>query len=66
MTAIMGRISAYTGTIVRWSDLNDEDGQWYDLTVKPAAIDFERGNVEAPHDDVIPVPGRADKRFLDL
>lgn len=66
MTAIMGRISAYTGSIVRWSDLNDEGGQWYDLTVKPAAIDFEKGNVEAPPDDVIPVPGKPDERFMDL
>jgi len=66
LTAIMGRISAYTGNVVRWSDLNDEDGQWYNLTVKPAAGDFEKGNVAAPPDDVIPVPGRADKRFLDL
>lgn len=66
LTAIMGRISAYTGQIIRWSDLTDEDAQWYNLTVKPTAEDFEKGDVKASPDDVIPIPGRADKRFLNL
>ena len=66
LTAIMGRITAYTGQMVRWSDLTDEDGQWYNLTAEPSAEDFEKGNVQAPPDDVIPVPGRVDKRFRDL
>ena len=60
MTAIMGRISAYTGQMVRWSDLTvNEDSEWYNLTLKPSAEDFETGQVVAPPDDVIPIPGRA-------
>ncbi|MFB0525487.1 MAG: Gfo/Idh/MocA family oxidoreductase [Phycisphaerae bacterium] len=66
LTAIMGRISAYTGQIVRWSDLIEKaDSQWYNLTLKPAAEDFEKGEVVAPPDDVVPVPGNPidEKRF---
>jgi len=61
LTAIMGRISAYTGQIVRWSDLTEnQDSPWYNLVLKPTAEDFEKGEVVAPPDDVIPIPGRAD------
>jgi len=62
----MGRISAYTGQIVRWSDLTEnKDSQWYNLTLKPAAEDFEKGEVVAPPDDVVPVPGNPidEKKF---
>ncbi len=59
MVAIMGRISAYTGKLIRWSDLTEnKDSPWYNLTLKPTAEDFETGQVEAPPDDVVPVPGR--------
>ena len=66
LTAIMGRISAYTGQIVRWSDLIEKaDSQWYNLTLKPTAEDFEKGEVVAPPDDVVPVPGNPidEKKF---
>jgi predicted dehydrogenase len=57
--AIMGRISAYTGQIVRWSDLTkNEKSPWYNLTLKPTALDFEQGTVVAPP-EVIPLPGEA-------
>ena len=60
MVAIMGRISAYTGQIVRWSDLTkNEKSPWYDLTLKPSALDFEQGTVVAPQENVIPLPGEA-------
>jgi hypothetical protein len=60
MVAIMGRISAYTGQIVRWVDLTkNEKSPWYNLTLKPAAVDFEQGTVVAPQENVIPVPGEA-------
>jgi predicted dehydrogenase len=59
LTAIMGRISAYTGQAVRWSELTEnKDSQWYNLTLKPTAEDFEKGTVKAPPDDVISVPGK--------
>jgi myo-inositol 2-dehydrogenase/D-chiro-inositol 1-dehydrogenase len=59
LTAIMGRISTYTGKLVRWSDLTEnENSQWYNLTLKPTAEDFETGEVEAPPDDVAAIPGK--------
>jgi myo-inositol 2-dehydrogenase / D-chiro-inositol 1-dehydrogenase len=59
LTAIMGRISAYTGQAVRWSDLTEnKESAWYDLTLKPTAEDFEKRTVTAPPDDVVPVPGK--------
>jgi len=59
LTAIMGRISSYTGKLVRWKDIvENESSPWYNLTVKPTAEDFETGKVVAPPDDIVPVPGR--------
>jgi len=63
MTAIMGRISAYTGKLIRWSDLTEnKESPWYNLTLKPTAADFEKGEVVAPPDDVVPVPGAGERR----
>ena len=59
LTAIMGRISAYTGQIVKWSDLTEnQDSPLYNLRLSPSAEDFEKGEVKAPKDDVFPVPGK--------
>lgn len=60
LAAIMGRIAAYTGQIVRWSDVaTRQDSALYNLTLNPTAESFEDGSVKAPPDDVIPIPGRA-------
>ncbi|MBW7988474.1 MAG: twin-arginine translocation signal domain-containing protein [Planctomycetes bacterium] len=59
LTAIMGRISAYTGKMVRWTDITEnKKSPWYNLTIKPTAEEFEKGEVEAPLDDIAAVPGR--------
>jgi hypothetical protein len=59
MVAIMSRISAYTGQMIRWSDVTEnEQSPWYSFTLKPTAEDFEKGDVQAPPDDVVPKPGR--------
>lgn len=59
MSAIMARISTYTGQLIRWTDLMDnKDSRWYNYTAKPSADDFEKGTVVAPKDDVVPVPGK--------
>ena len=59
LTAIMGRISAYTGQYVRWSDLmTNQDSQFYNLRLSPSAEDFEKGDVKAPADEVPAVPGK--------
>jgi predicted dehydrogenase len=60
MSCIMGRISAYTGQLVRWKDLaENKQSPWYNLTLKPTALDFENGDITAPADEVCPVPGKA-------
>ncbi len=42
MVAIMGRISAYTGKLVRWADLMQNPGSpYYNLSLTPAAASFE-------------------------
>ena len=58
LTAIMGRMSAYTGKLVRWRDMmENENSPYYSLTLKPTAEDFETGQVVAPPDDIVAVPG---------
>ena len=61
MVAIMGRVSAYTGQLVRWVDLTrNENSPLYNLTLTPTALDFEKGTVVCPPENVIPIPGAAD------
>lgn len=57
LCAIGSRISAYTGKLVRWSDLTkNADSEFYNLALTPAAIAFEKGEVAMP--DLEPaVPG---------
>ena len=58
-TAIMGRISAYTGNLIRWKDvMENEKSPYYSLKMSPGPLDFETGNVKAPADEVAPVPGK--------
>ncbi len=60
LTAIMGRMSTYTGKLIKWSDMmENKDSPWYNYTCKPSAEDFEKGPVTAPEDDVAAIPGRA-------
>ena len=58
LTGIMGRIAAYTGDAVRWSDVAKPDGRYADPKFKPTALDFETGNVTVPEEKP-PLPGRA-------
>jgi hypothetical protein len=59
MVAIMGRISAYTGELVRWNDLmSNEQSPLYNFACTPAAIDFEKAEIKLPA-EVPPVPGKA-------
>ncbi len=60
LTAIMGRISAYSGKPVRWRELVDENfgSPWYHLKMSPSPEDFENKTVKAPPENKIPVPGR--------
>jgi len=59
-TAIMGRISAYTGRMVTWDEIMvdpNKNPALYNLQLKPTPEDFERGTVEIPQENVVPVPG---------
>jgi len=59
MAAIMGRISAYTGQMVRWAEVMDrQDSPHYNLTLGPTAEDFEKGDVKCPAEDTAPVSGK--------
>lgn len=58
LVAIMGRISSYTGDIVRMRDLLENDkSPYYNLTCSPSALDFEKGTVKMP-EEVAAIPGR--------
>jgi predicted dehydrogenase len=57
-TAVMGRMSAYTGNMMRWSDLmQNEDSEWYHYTCGIRAEDFEGGTITLPPENIAPVPG---------
>lgn len=57
MCAIGGRIAAYTGKLVRWVDLTEnKNSPFYNLSLAPAALDFEKGEVAMP-DESPAVPG---------
>jgi predicted dehydrogenase len=58
LTAIMGRIAAYTGQMVRWTDLTTPEGAYYNLRLSPSAEDFEKGTVVASKEGVVSVPGK--------
>jgi myo-inositol 2-dehydrogenase / D-chiro-inositol 1-dehydrogenase len=61
VAAMMGRISAYSGKIVRWVDLTERaDSEWYNVAVSPTAEDFESGDdVAMPAEETAPIPGEA-------
>ncbi len=59
-TAIMGRLSTYTGRMVTWDEIMvdpNKNPALYNLQLKPTPEDFERGEVEIPQENVVPVPG---------
>jgi predicted dehydrogenase len=53
LTAIMGRLSAYTGELVTWDDMMVSN-----FACTPSAADFEAGTVKMPP-EVPPLPGKA-------
>jgi predicted dehydrogenase len=56
--AIAGRIAAYTGDIIRISDLlSKEDSKYYNLNLSPKPEDFQTGSVKMPTEGVAPIPG---------
>ncbi len=59
LVAIMGRMSAYTGELIRWADvMTNEKSPHYNLACSPGPLDFEKGTITMP-EEVPPVPGKA-------
>jgi myo-inositol 2-dehydrogenase / D-chiro-inositol 1-dehydrogenase len=61
-TAVLGRISAYTGKQVLWKEIMgdpNEKPELYNLTLRPTAEDFEKGTVVIPKENLAPIPGRS-------
>jgi myo-inositol 2-dehydrogenase/D-chiro-inositol 1-dehydrogenase len=57
-TAVLGRIAAYTGKMVRWRDLMvDPKSPFYNLQVGPDPRAFETGAIQLPVEGVAPLPG---------
>jgi len=59
-TAMMGRISAYTGRRIYWRDVMEDprrEPDLYNLQLRPTAEDFEEGMVPLPEEGDIPLPG---------
>lgn len=57
LAAIGARISAYTGQVVRWSDMTENTkSPLYTLSLSPSALDFEAGTVVLPA-ETPPRPG---------
>lgn len=57
LVAIMGRIAAYTGNLVRMGDLLQNDkAPLYNFACIPSALDFEKGPIKLPA-EVPAVPG---------
>ena len=61
LAAVMGRMAAYTGQRITWEQLTDPKAKnsLANFECKPSAADFEAGDVKAPPDDVVPIPGKA-------
>ncbi len=60
LTAVIGRMSAYTGQTIRWSDVTEnKKSKWFSYVCTPSPEDFEKGPITAPEDDVVPIPGSA-------
>jgi predicted dehydrogenase len=59
-TAVMGRTSAYTGKQILWDEMMvnpTKKPELFNLTLRPTAEDFEKGTVQIPKENVVPIPG---------
>ncbi|MBI5830922.1 MAG: Gfo/Idh/MocA family oxidoreductase [Armatimonadetes bacterium] len=62
--AVMGRISAYTGKEVFWDEVMgnpDKKPDLYNLALHPTAEEFETGGFDMPTENVVPLPGLAQR-----
>jgi myo-inositol 2-dehydrogenase/D-chiro-inositol 1-dehydrogenase len=60
--AVIGREAAYSGQRITWEEMFDDpkkNPSWYNLQMKPAPEDFEKGDVVMLKDGDIRVPGKA-------
>ena len=60
--AIMSRMSAYTGQLIRFTDvMENEKSPFYSYACNPSALDFEKGSVKMP-EEVPAIPGEDNKK----
>lgn len=57
LTAMMGRIAAYTGDNVTWEDVSTDSGKYATVKMSPTPLDYEEGAVVAPPEEVAPKMG---------
>ncbi len=59
LAVILGRISAYTGELIKFDDLlKHENSPYYNLKASVGPLDFEKGTVQLPA-EVPTIPGKA-------
>jgi len=59
LAVILGRISAYTGELIKFDDLlKHEQSPYYNLKASVGPLDFEKGTVQLPA-EAPPIPGKA-------
>jgi hypothetical protein len=59
-TAVLGRHAAYTGQRLQWAHMMEDpkaNPELYNLTLRPTAEDYEKGDVPLPEENVIPRAG---------
>jgi hypothetical protein len=58
-TAIIAREAAYSGQKITWREMFEDPAQkFYNLQLKPAAEDFETGNVVLPREGEVRIAGK--------
>jgi hypothetical protein len=61
-TGLLGTLAAYTGQMVRLSDLlSNKESAFYNMNHAVRAEDFEAGDVAAVEELKAPTPGQAEK-----
>lgn len=61
LTAIMGRIAAYTGDTVEWADVATDSGKYATVEMSPTPFDYEEGTVVAPPEGEGPKMGGSEE-----
>jgi len=62
-SGLLGTFAAYTGQMVRMSDLlTNKESQFYNMNYPVRAEDFEKGDVVMPEEGKAAVPGKPENK----